>query len=164
MAGTALAQVAQALPAAPVGEVSQLRAALARVEQQANLVTPIVSPDFIPPMHRVSLRAVGITAGRDTDTYKDRQFWQVASYPQEQFRSGFILIEGKRVIHEHKVPSVLVKILICGYGICRYGCAYLIFSEDFQQKPVRPLIVVYDKDVVYCIVRYCWGHRCISPK
>lgn len=54
------------LPAEPIAEIGQLRSTYDRVSKQANLIMPVSHCDFIPPMMRVSLRAVIIDPdGRD---------------------------------------------------------------------------------------------------
>ena len=66
---TALASVE--LPRAPLAKVEELRSTLARLSESVNLVVPVVQQDYIPPMHRVSLRAVVVQPG---DCYADSKW------------------------------------------------------------------------------------------
>lgn len=76
---TALAKVE--LPDGPVGSIQEVRTALARISDQCNLVTAIASPDFIPPLHRVSFRVVALDPtvderGNGGDCYRSGLFCQ----------------------------------------------------------------------------------------
>jgi len=59
------------LPTAPIAKIENLRAAYDQVAAQANLITPVQHVDYIPPMHRVSLRAVVIDPA-GADVYKPK--------------------------------------------------------------------------------------------
>lgn len=69
MGSTALATVD--LPRAPLARVEELQTTLARLQGACNLVVPVIQQDYIPPMHRVSLRAVVVQPG---DCYADSKW------------------------------------------------------------------------------------------
>lgn len=70
---TALARVK--MPDAPIAKIEELRNQYERLASQVNLVTPIMSPDFIPEMHRVSLRAVVVSSQAEVgDVYHSPAF------------------------------------------------------------------------------------------
>lgn len=52
------------IPARPIGTVEEAVAVFDRLSNQVNLVSPFARLDYIPPMHKISLRVVRI----DTDT------------------------------------------------------------------------------------------------
>ena len=52
---TALARVE--MPDAPIAKIDKLREAYRILSDKVNLITPMQSPDYIPAMHSVSLRA-----------------------------------------------------------------------------------------------------------
>lgn len=63
------------LPAAPIASIVEAAALFDRLAAQANFVTPIVRPDFIPPMHAVVPRVVRLDPTPDNgDVYVDAQF------------------------------------------------------------------------------------------
>jgi len=71
--------LARALPAAPLETVQQLTETFRRLEEHANIVTPVSHVDYIPPMHRISLRSVMIDPevdqyGAGAEVYRDPRF------------------------------------------------------------------------------------------
>jgi len=63
------------LPRAPIEKIGELVSKFAELESKANLVTPISSIDFLPPMSAASIRAVVIDQNPDRgDVYRDKQF------------------------------------------------------------------------------------------
>lgn len=73
MSNTALVK----LPDRAVGSVSEYDTCVSTMRERANFITPALRLDHIPPMHRVSLRAVAISPDPQRgDVYADRKFCQ----------------------------------------------------------------------------------------
>lgn len=72
---TALVARKVEMPAAPIAKIQELRDAYDRLAANVNLITPMQSPDYIPAMHSVSLRAVVLNTSESSgDVYHSPAF------------------------------------------------------------------------------------------
>lgn len=63
------------IPRAPIADLATLEAKLTALKATTNLVTPLISIDFIPDMFQVSLRAVKLDPDEHgVDVYRDKKF------------------------------------------------------------------------------------------
>jgi hypothetical protein len=118
--GTALAKRVE-MPAAPIAKIDELRNTYDRLAANVNLITPVQSPDYIPAMHSVSLRAVVIDANESRgDVYKgsfcgnnERAMTKIAILKLLQAAGGTV-VESRRIDdrRDHYVAEFRVVIEI----------------------------------------------------
>lgn len=119
---TALARVE--MPDAPIAKIDKLREAYHSLSDKVNLITPMQSPDYIPAMHSVSLRAVVLNSNADTgDVYhspaflkpNERALTKIAILKLLQAAGGTV-VESRRIDdrRDHYVAEFRVVIEIPG--------------------------------------------------
>jgi len=101
---TALARRLDYLPEAPIAKIANLREAYDQVAAHANLITPVQHVDYIPQMHRVSLRAVVIDPA-GADVYKPKFCEAYERAPGKTMILKLLQAAGGTVVESHRTDD-----------------------------------------------------------
>lgn len=99
---TALAKLD--MPSAPIKSIEALHEAYRQATAQANLITPVQHFDYIPEMHRISMRAVVIDPG-GRDVYKPSFCGPEERAPGKTMILKLLQAAGGSVVHSRRVDD-----------------------------------------------------------